>query len=196
MTLEDLANLAEIIGVIAVIASLLFVGIQIRQSARATKASAAFDATNSVANLSEQLWANYSDERMVEGLETYDPTKNWEDFSLGVQTRMIIFNRALFQKYEGAYYLHRYGGLDEDLWEAWQAWAASMIKLPFHATWWEQDKQDGLFSKAFIKAIEAARDKTGVHVFRDIEFAKAPGSENTEDGELSHDKTDDEESNT
>ena len=75
--------------------------------------------------------------------------------------------------------VHRYGGLDEELWEAWQAWAASMIKLPFHATWWEQDKQDGVFSKAFIEAIEAARDMTKVQVFRDFEFEKAPGSENS-----------------
>ncbi len=71
--------------------------------------------------------------------------------------------------------------LDEELWEAWQAWAASMIKLPFHGTWWEQDKQDGVFSKAFIEAIEAARDTTKVHVFRDIEFEKAPSSEESEE---------------
>ncbi len=37
MTLENLANLAEIIGVIAVVASLVFVGLQIRDNSRAVK---------------------------------------------------------------------------------------------------------------------------------------------------------------
>ena len=182
MTLETVYFISQIIAALGVMASLVFVGLQIRQSTRATKASAAFDATNSLASLNEQLWANYSDERMLEGLETFDPAKSWEDFPVGVQHRMIIFNRALFQKYEGAYYLYRYGGLDEELWEAWQAWAASMINLPFHATWWEQEKQDSLFSKAFIEVIEAARDTTKVQVYRDIEFVKAPDSEESEDG--------------
>lgn len=181
MTLETVYFVIQIIAALGVIASLVFVGLQVRQNTRATKASAAFDATNSVASLNEQLWANYSDERMLEGLETFNPAKSWEDFPIGVQHRMIILNRALFQKYEGAYYFYRYGGLDEELWEAWQAWAASMIKLPFHATWWEQDKQDGLFSKAFIEVIEAARDTTKVHVYRDVQFAKAPRSQDSEE---------------
>lgn len=173
MTLETIYFISQIVAAFGVMVSLVFVGLQVRQNTLATKASAAFEATNSLARLNEQLWANYSDERMVEGLATFDPAKSWDDFSLGVQHRMIIFNRALFQKYEGAYYLHRYGGLDEDLWEAWRAWAASMINLPFHATWWEQEKQDGIFSKAFIEAIEAARETTKVHVYRDAQFQTA-----------------------
>ena len=181
MNLETIYFISQIVAALGIMASLIFVGIQVRQSTRATKASAAFDATNSLASLNEQLWANYSDERMVEGLETYNPAKGWEDFPVGVQTRMIIFNRALFQKMEGAYYLHCYGGLDEDIWESRRAWAAAMITLPFHATWWEQDKQDGLFSKAFIETIEAARDTTKVQVFRDIEYGKVRGFEQSEE---------------
>lgn len=173
MSLETIYFISQIFAALGVIASLIFVGLQVRQNTRATKASAAFEATNSLASLNEQLWANYSDERMLEGLETFNPAKSWEDFPRGVQHRMIIFNRALFQKYEGAYYLHRYGGLDEDYWAAQRDWAASMIKLPFHATWWEQDKKQGLFSVAFIEVIEAARDTTRVDANRDIEFEKA-----------------------
>jgi len=181
MTLETIYFISQIFAALGVMASLVFVGLQVRQNTRATKASAAFEATNSLASLNEQLWANYSDERMVDCLATFDPAKSWDDFPLGVQLRMIVFNRGLFQKMEGAYYLHRYGGLDEDFWEARRAWAASMIKLPFHATWWEQDKQDGLFSKAFIEVIEAARDTTKVHVYRDIGFKKAPRSPEREE---------------
>ena len=134
MTLEAIYFISQIFAAAGVMVSLIFVGLQIRQNTRATKATAAFEATNSVASLNEQIWANYSDDRMLEGLETFDPAKRWEDFPRGVQHRMIIFNRALFQKYEGAYYLYRYGGLDEELWEAWQAWAASMTVSYTHLT--------------------------------------------------------------
>jgi hypothetical protein len=184
MTLETLYFLSQIIAALGVIASLVFVGLQVRQNTRATKASAAFEANNAVASLNEQLFANYSDERMVEGLKTYDPTKGWDDFPLGVQTRMILFNRALFMKYEGAYYLHRYGGLSDGLWEARRDWAASMVNRPFHATWWEQEKIDGILSKEFIEVIEAARDSTAVSVFRDTEYEPStPSPESAESRE-------------
>ena len=118
---------------------------------------------------------------MVEGFETYNPAKNWDDFSLGVQTRMIIFNRALFKKTEGAYYLYYYGGLEKGIWESQRVWAGALIKLPFNAHWWEQDKRSGLFSKEFIEVIEAARDTTKVQIFRDTVFEKVPRVQESEE---------------
>lgn len=47
MTLEDLAYLSQIIGVIAVLASLIFVGLQIRQNTKALKATSHHAVTDS-----------------------------------------------------------------------------------------------------------------------------------------------------
>ena len=62
MTLEDLAYISQIAGVIAVFASLIFVGIQVRQNSeqikantRPIKASAGFEATHS--------WPNFASSR-------------------------------------------------------------------------------------------------------------------------------------
>ena len=172
MTLEDFYFISQIMAALGVMASLVFVGLQIRQNTRATKASAGFDAANSIASLNEHIWANYSDERILEGIETYDPSKTWDDLPIGIQGRTILFNRTLFQKMEGAFFLHRYGGLDDDYWASMRDWGASMINLPVHASWWEQEKQEGTLSPAFIEVIEAARDTTKVSVYRDMEFEK------------------------
>jgi len=183
MTLEAIYFISQVIAAVALVVSIIFVGVQIRQNTRTTKAAAGFDAANSIASLNEQVWANYSDERMLESLETYDPAKNWDDFPAGIQVRMTLFNRTLLQKLEGAYFLHLYGGLDDDYWAKQRDWAASMIKLPFHATWWEQEKQDGLFSPVFIRAIEAARDTTSVKVYRDMELEKVAAAKASKEGQ-------------
>lgn len=51
MTLVDLANVAQIAGAIAVIASLIFVGLQIRQNTRVTRATAL--------QMNADYWLNY-----------------------------------------------------------------------------------------------------------------------------------------
>ena len=107
MTLETLYYVTQIIAVIAVVASLVFVGVQVRQGAeqtkqntRAIRAAASFEATHSWATFNENA-LNWPDEKRALVIATHDPDKSWDDFSPDTQAMMMVFYRALFQKLEG-----------------------------------------------------------------------------------------------
>ncbi|MEM6555139.1 MAG: hypothetical protein AAF642_04650 [Pseudomonadota bacterium] len=168
MTLETAYYITQIIAVLAVVASLVFVGIEIRQGAeqtrqntRAVKAAASFEAMHSWATFNEMA-LSWSDEKLATAIATHDPNKTWDDFSPEVQAMMMVFYRALFQKLEGQFYMYQYGTLDKELWEGRRDWAAGVIRLPFFQVLWEQEKGERIWSDKFIAVIEAARDASTV----------------------------------
>jgi hypothetical protein len=168
MTLEDIYYISQIAAVIAIFASLIFVGIQVRQNSeqikantRSIKASAGFDATHSWATFNEQLFG-MSDEILLLIPKVYDPAKSWDDFTEVERVRVTCGQRALFQKLEGMYFLYRYGSLDKAIWESRRDWAAGAIKSPFFQRWWESEKSQSIYSAEFINVIEAARDGSAV----------------------------------
>lgn len=168
MTLEDVYYVSQIAAVIAIFASLIFVGIQVRQNSeqikantRSIKASAGFEATHSWATFNEHLFG-MSDATMLLVLNVYDPAKTWDDFSDADRTRVTVGQRALFQKLEGMYFLYRYGSLDKAIWESRRDWAAGAIKSPFFRQWWEFEKSQSIWSSEFVNVIEAARDGSAV----------------------------------
>ena len=168
MTLEELYYISQIAAAIAIFASLILVGVQVRQNSeqikantRSIKASAGFDATHSWATFNEQLFG-MSDEILLLIPKVYDPAKSWDDFTDLERVRATCGQRALFQKLEGMYFLYRYGSLDKAIWESRRDWAAGAIKPPFFRQWWELEKSQSIYSGEFINVIEAARDGSAV----------------------------------
>jgi hypothetical protein len=169
MTLEELYYISQIVAVIAIFASLIFVGVQVRQNSeqikantRSIKAAAAFEGTHSWATTNEMIVADVSDAFLLMAIATYDPGKGWHDFAEADRARVTLAQRALFQKLEGLYFLYKYGNLDKALWEARLSWAAGVIKLPFYRQWWEFEKTQNIWSAEFVATIEMARDTTNV----------------------------------
>jgi hypothetical protein len=169
MTLEEIYYISQIVAVIAIFASLIFVGVQVRQNSeqikantRSIKAAAAFEGTHSWAATNELIAVDWADNLLIMGLSTYDPGKTWNDFSDVDRSRIAILNRGLFQKLEGLYFLYKYGSLDKAIWETRLSWAAGCIKLPFYREWWEFEKTQNIWSGEFVAAIETARDTTNV----------------------------------
>ena len=162
MTLEEIYYVSQIVAVIAIFASLIFVGVQIRQNTRATRASAAFEGTHSWAVTNELFVANVSDDFLLMVIATYDPAKTWNDFAEADRARATLGHRALFQKLEGLYFLHKYGNLDNAIWDARLSWAAGVIKLPFYRQWWDFEKTQNIWSGEFVAIVETACDTTGV----------------------------------
>ena len=171
MTLEEFYYVSQIVAVFAILASLIFVGVQVRQNSeqikantRSIKASAGFDATHSWATFNEQLWKE--PDWIIQLVQrTYDPGNTWDDFSDIEQMRISLALRALFQKLEGLYYLNRYGSLDEGIWVARRQWAAGAIKAPVLRQWWAFEKTQSTWSDEFVSAIETARDTTTIAPF-------------------------------
>jgi hypothetical protein len=94
-------------------------------------------------------------------------------FSEVERARNTLLQRALFQKLEGLYFLHKYGNLDKTIWEARLSWAAGAVKLPFYRQWWAFEKTQNIWSAEFIAVIETARDATKVVPWDSAGFPRA-----------------------
>ena len=127
MNWEAAAAIAEVLGAMGVIVSLLYVANEVRSNTRALKASAGFDASLQMANLNESLaQAIMGDSEYQRGGEArftslvtkaYDPEASPDDLSPTDHLLLGFINRGMFQKIEGEYYLYQHGFLDPAQWE-------------------------------------------------------------------------------
>lgn len=182
MTLENLNYLAQTVAAVAILVSLVFVGLQLRQTSaqieahtRSIKASAGFEATHSWATLNEHFSAS-PDEHLRLALKAHDPKTAWEDLSDVERVRASLLQRAVFQKLEGLYYLHRYGSLDDAIWETRRHWCAATIKVKFWARWWALEKTLGIYSPDFVAAIDAAREAVKIVPWNPADFLAGTGA--------------------
>ena len=157
MTLENINTIAQTIAALAVLVSLIFVGVQLRQNTRAIRASAGFEGTHSWATLNEQI-LQLPDAQLMPMLQAFDPEKTLDDFSEIEQVRISTVQLALFQKLEGLYFLYKYGSVDAALWETRRQWAGGAIKLPVLRQWWAIQKAQSIWTEEFVAVIETARD--------------------------------------
>jgi hypothetical protein len=132
MTLEEFNYIAEIIASIAVIVSLIYIGLEVRQNTAATEAATgqSFVASmnsyvgliNSSANLADIL------DRGAEGLSNL---KTSEIIQFGA------FLDQCFINYENYYYQWRNGVLDSRLWSIYRHALADLLLQPGQQEWWE-----------------------------------------------------------
>jgi hypothetical protein len=153
MTLQSTYLIAEIAAAIAVIISLVYLAIQVRSNTKALKASASFEATHSWANTNEAI---LGDEKLIQlAIKAYDPKTLPDGLSDVERARMALVHRALFQKLEGQYYLHKYGYLEPEIWKMRRDWASGLVELPVLKDWWKTELEQSIFTSEFINALSS-----------------------------------------
>ena len=152
---DAIGAIAEILSAAGVIGSLVYLGVQIQSNTRTMKARASFDATHSWASFNEAA-VEWPDELFDVVIKSFDPSTPHEDFSDLQTGRLGIAFRALFQKLEGQYFLRKHGYLESELWEKRRMWARGLLNLPFYERWWELEKEQAIYTDAFIAEIEEA----------------------------------------
>ena len=132
MTLEQMSFLAQIISAVAVIASLVFVGFQLR------RATAAIRATSSQAH-----WGLYTD--LVRSIiDNADFARTW---SIGLTdpkalpeeewVRFVAYAGAIFRMYESSRVQWLNGRLDDEHWHTIERQATDFGHLPGLRAAWE-----------------------------------------------------------
>lgn len=160
------ASIAEIIGAIAVVISLVYLATEVRSNTRALKARAGFDASLHMSELNEVLFQSMlGDAVYIQGGElrlskvlarTYNPAASPEDLTPSDHLVLAFTHRAVFQKIEAEFYLYQHGFLEAAQWEARRSWACGLIELPIPKEWWESEVEQGIFRPEFVAAITAA----------------------------------------
>ena len=147
MTLNELANLGEFIGGIAVIVTLIYLTVQLRQNTRAVKSA-------TVAN-NTSLWS-----ALLVNIAAGDKTKAYLHGSATVSVltpeeflQFFLIARAMFVSFEGQHHQFKEGMLDQDLYDGYErSFQAQVLSMPGFRRYWKQFSHE--FSPAFQTRIE------------------------------------------
>jgi hypothetical protein len=127
MSLSNLASISEIIGSIAILATLIFLALQIRQNTRAIEASASQDAAESESNALVQL-LNYPEVAA--------------SLSKGALTdvevvRLFAFLSLLLRAHEQYWRQYQLGVIDEATLKRYQGSLVAQLSFPSSRNWWK-----------------------------------------------------------
>ncbi|MBS0384586.1 MAG: hypothetical protein JSS00_04470 [Proteobacteria bacterium] len=132
MTLESLALLSQIVGAFAVIASLIFVGLQIGQQANATRAQTEQAIAANWLALGQVIGS--SAEAFTAGLVSRSST--FADLNDADRMRFLTALFALFKHYENMYLQFKKGRISEAEWQPWSNHIEMYFHQPGVQTWW------------------------------------------------------------
>jgi hypothetical protein len=171
MKLPEIANIAEIIGSIAIVISLIYVGVQIEDSSRAVRSTSATETSAALSSWYSNLANNReSSELFWKGMT------NPESLSPEEKFRFIINAHGLFWLYQSSYYLTQERTLDKEFGETIMKTMLGLRELPGFKVFWDQ--RGNLFKDDFRRAIDEllANGTTNITVER---LYRKPESEKT-----------------
>jgi hypothetical protein len=162
MTLEQLSALAQIVGAGAVLASLIFVGLQIRQNTHSQRVvaveslAAAIAAINVPAMQSPAL-----------GTALATALKDWSLASHDERVIAHYFLFSFFKLHEQAWYQYKSRVLDDAQWLGWE----NLIRAYYHSpgvqqVWWPSRRE--AFSPHFQTYLATTKPPQGISTLADL----------------------------
>ena len=150
VTIQDWANIGEIIGAAGVIASLVFVGWQIRTNTKTTRLHMHEQVTQTLLSLLSSVLQD--PEAFNAGLRS----KSSDFESLTEKQKMFFFATMLgfFKHYELMHVQYRHGVMDQDTWDAWSEHIRMYFHQPGAQAWWSLRK--ATFVPAFREYLESS----------------------------------------
>lgn len=113
VNLEELAYLAEVVASVALVLSLIYVSIQVRQSNISTRLAAVRAVQASIGSLEE----NFISDPGLADLLHCGMTGAIEDLPDRDRIRLSVFYRHSLRTFQSAHYHYRKGALEKSIWE-------------------------------------------------------------------------------
>ena len=133
--LSELASIAEIIGAFAVVISLIYVGIQVNDSAGAVRSASANDANVAMQNWYLQIGSSQqTSELFYQALMSEEALSNEEEF------QFLMMMHAVFLGFQNNYLLAEEGTIDMELRESLTMAISGVRTLPGMKRYWRQRK--------------------------------------------------------
>jgi hypothetical protein len=133
MTMLEWGALGELIGGIAIIVSLIYVGIQVNDNAGAVRSAAANDANGAMQSWYLEIGSNQQASELWYGAMTSEAVRsNQEEF------QFLMMTHAAFLGFQNSYLLAEEGTIDPELREALNAAILGVKDLPGMSRYWRQ----------------------------------------------------------
>lgn len=180
MNWETISAISEAVSAVAIVATLIYLAIQIRQNTASVKGSAYQQWV--AANLELNMAATESTQSDILVLGNTD-SANLSNESF---VSFAMWNLGLMQMAQATDYLYRTESLDRDLWETEINRAAGILAFPGVRQWWDAGGNTQLTPR-FVKLLESTQSSIAYWnwdsergFFRGDVFV--PGSRNGEPG--------------
>ena len=133
MSLQEIANIGEILGASGVIASLIFVGYQIKSNTKTARLRMHEQATQTLLSFLNAVLTD--PDAFSAGLQSTD--ENFSDLTDG--QKMFFFGTMLgfFKHFELLYAQYDEGVLDQESWDAWSEQMRMYFHQPGAKSWWK-----------------------------------------------------------
>ena len=164
MTLQDLGNIGEFVGAIGVIASLVYLAVQIRQNTRSLRAATYQSLAEATAATSTHFLSDPELARIVRV-----GSVGSERLSEDELARFHAFLVIAFRRFDSIFLHYRQGTLPEDAWQAYWHSYQEILANPGVQTWWKRNSRN---------YTEALRER----VAREITSPDAPRGAAQQDG--------------
>jgi hypothetical protein len=128
---EALGNIGDFIGGIGVVATLLYLAVQVRQNSKSVRSASAQAMLSALSQTITTIGASHRS-AWVFTKGQLDPDGLSEDEAAQFAHQILGWFRVI----EQAFYQHRLGGLDSDLWNGYVAQVDSLVQSPGVQRWW------------------------------------------------------------
>ena len=147
MQLQDLANLAASVSSVAVILSLIYLAIQVRQNTASIRTETFARALERVSAMQSVLFEN-GDLARLQAQGVLDPSKLTREERL----QLTWWLSEAFGAFEFMFHQAQSGALPEEVWSRWSATAAWWVSFPGVQAWWHA--RPSPFSRSFTSFID------------------------------------------
>jgi hypothetical protein len=164
LKLSEYAQIAEIVSAFAIVLSLIFVGFQLKDNAKATR-SATANAT--VASIGAWYAGNGQNEQasavLLNGIENPDSLSREQWFQFAYNMHALLLN------FQNSYYLVEEGTLDQDVRDSQTVVIAAVKDQPGFLRVWSQ-RRDIFFPEfqTYVDAIIASDEVKSKGLYRDV----------------------------
>ena len=148
MSLDELGVIAEIIGAVAIIVTLIYLSIQVKDSARASRSAAVTDATTAMQAFYQELGSNPGTAKLF-----LDGLTRPETMSQEAQFQYLMMMHSCFLGFQRSFFLAREGTLDVALRDSIGTAMHAVNQLPGMHLYWRQRK--GYFQPEFVEWVES-----------------------------------------
>jgi hypothetical protein len=150
MTLVEWGALGELVGGVAIIVSLIYVGVQVKDSAKATRSAAANDASVGMQKWYLELGSNrQASELWLNAMRSPEPLSMHDEF------QFLMSMHAVFLGFQNSYLLSEEGTLDPEIRGALTFAIIAVKDLPGMDRYWRQRR--GFLHSGFANYVDDLR---------------------------------------
>ncbi len=158
MDLEAVATLGEIIGAIAIVISLVYLGAQIRQSTNVARRAAASEAIAAVREINDHIIRDRSlNDLYRRGLNGV------ENLSEDEFPQFWLLTMNLFKTVEHLHFQFVHGAMDEEVWSGWEWLLGRYVTSPGGLHYYQERKR--AFSPIFREWMDNQISDTEFQIF-------------------------------